>query len=375
MKIPSLISLFSPGRCAALAAVFVQAVLLTSAPAQENATASAAKTSQPSAQMQAVLDELAALNPKPLETLTPEEARKQPGPADAVGKLIKKRGIDGPQKVADVNDETIKEDRAEVKVRIYTPAGDGPFPLVLYVHGGGWVIADLDSYDASARALCNAAAAVVVSTHYRQAPEHHFPASHSDVFAAYQWMVKNAKDLKGDVNRVAVVGESAGGNMVAGIGIMAVAKGVPKPSHQVLIYPVTDLTTMDTPSYREHAAAKPLDKAMMQWFAQYAVTNAADVKDPALSIVKGGAALKNSPATTVITAEIDPLKSDGDKFVAALKEQGVPVTHRNYEGVTHEFFGMGAVLDTAREAVAFAANQITASFSPKLAPLEKPAKE
>lgn len=144
-------------------------------------------------QMQAVLDQLAKLGPKPIETLSPAEARKQPTPADAVMALLKSQGKStAPEAVGKVEDKTFPGPAGPVAIRIYTPAGTGPFPVVLYIHGGGWVIANLDTYDASARALTNAAQAVLVSTHYRQAPEHKFPAAHDDTWAAYEWVMKNA---------------------------------------------------------------------------------------------------------------------------------------------------------------------------------------
>lgn len=156
-------------------------------------------------------------------------------------------------------------------VRIYTPKGDGPFPVILYIHGGGWVIADLDTYDSSPGALCNAAQAIVVSTHYRLAPEHPFPAAHEDVFAIYQWVMKNEEKRNYDAKRLAVVGESAGGDMAAAISLMAKARGVTLPIHQVLVYPVTDPGIANSPSYLDNAEAKPLNKAMMEWFVRHTV--------------------------------------------------------------------------------------------------------
>ena len=191
----------------------------------------------PSTQMKAVLDQLAALGGKPIETLSPVEARKQPTPADAVKALLKKQGKStAPEEVGKVEDKTIAGPGGPIPLRVYTPKGTGPFPLVLYIHGGGWVIADLDTYDSSPRALANAAGAVVLSTDYRHAPEHKFPAAHEDVFAAYQWMLKNAGTLQGDASRAAVVGESAGGNMAIGICLMARDNGIQMPSYQVLVY-------------------------------------------------------------------------------------------------------------------------------------------
>ncbi|MDB6153628.1 MAG: alpha/beta hydrolase [Chthoniobacteraceae bacterium] len=317
----------------------------------------------PDPQMKAVLDELTSFGGKPIETLSPEEARKQPVPADAVKKLMKDQGKKGPELVADVDDIKMKLTDHSLDARVYQPKGDGPFPVILYVHGGGWVIGDIEAYDASPRALCNATGAVVFSVDYRLAPEYKFPAAHEDVFGAYQWLFDNAGRWKGDSKRIAVVGESAGGNLAAAVGLMAKDKGMQLPVHVVLIYPVTDLTDFDTPSYKENAQAKPLSKAMMEWFAKQTLAKPEDAKNPGLSIALAGDALKGLPPTTIINAQIDPLRSDGDKLAKALTDAGVKVDHRTYEGVTHEFFGMGAVVDKAKEAVDFAATNLKTAFS------------
>ena len=163
-------------------------------------------------QMKAVLDSLAALHPKPIETLSAAEARKQPGPPDAVKALLKKRGQSiAPLPVSAVQDRTVPGQSGAIPARVYTPEGTGPFPVVIYFHGGGWVIANINAYDASCRALCRDAKAVVVSVGYREAPEHKFPAAHEDSYAATQYIMKNADQFGGDPNRVAVAGESAGG--------------------------------------------------------------------------------------------------------------------------------------------------------------------
>ncbi len=164
----------------------------------------------------------AKLGAKPPDTLSPTEARKQPSPADAVMALLKARSKSAaPEVVGNVANRTVPGPGGQIPVRIYTPAGNGPFPLIFYIHGGGWVIANLDTYDASARGLTNAAQAVVVSTHYRQAPEDKFPAAHEDVWASYQWAVANAPSINADPARVAVAGESAGGNLAANVAIRA----------------------------------------------------------------------------------------------------------------------------------------------------------
>ncbi|MDP9292669.1 MAG: alpha/beta hydrolase [Verrucomicrobiota bacterium] len=317
----------------------------------------------PDPQMKAVLDELASLGGKPVATLSPEEARKQPSPADAVAALMKKQNKKGPEPVGDVDNTKVTVGDHSVPVRIYTPKGDGPFPVIFYIHGGGWVIADLDTYDASPRALANAVGAIVVSTHYRQAPEFKFPAAHEDVFGVYQWVLKNDDKRKYDSKRIAIVGESAGGNMAAAVCLMAKEKGVQLPLVQVLVYPIADMTDMDSPSYRENAEAKPLNKAMMQWFGKHTLAKPEDAKNPLLSLALAGDALKGLPPATIINAQIDPLASDGDKLTKALTAAGVKVNHKMYDGVTHEFFGMGAVVDKAKDAEQFAAADLKAAFS------------
>lgn len=315
----------------------------------------------PDPQMKAVLDAHASLNPKPIETLSPEEARKQPAMDKAVMKVMKEQDKK-PEKVEDIDNTEVKLASGDVKVRIYKPKGDGPFPTILYIHGGGWVIADLDTYDATPRGLCNATNAVVVSTHYRQAPEHKFPASHEDVFGVYQWLVNNTAKLKIDSKKVAVVGESAGGNMATAISMMAKEKGFHMPVHQVLVYPVADMTGTPAPSVTENATAKPLNKAMLDWFGKHLMKTPDDAKNPRLSLLLAGEELNGMPPTTIILAQIDPLRSGGEALAQALTDAGVKVNLKTYGGVTHEFFGMGAVVDKAKEAMGVAAADLKAAF-------------
>lgn len=325
---------------------------------------------QASPQMQAVLDQLNALGGKPITGLSAKDARKQPSPADAVKELMKKQDLK-PEKLGKIDDIDIKLSSGDVNGRIYKPEGDGPFPVILYIHGGGWVLADLDTYDATPRALSKATNALVISTDYRHAPEHRFPAAHEDVFGAYQWTLENAGRWGGDASRVAVVGESAGGNMAVSLGMMAQAKGMQMPVHQVLVYPVAS-TSMNTESYRQHAQAAPLNAAMMKWFFEQTMAKEEDWKDPQINLLDAQS-LAGLPPTTIITADIDPLRSDGELLAKKLRSDGVSVQLKNYEGVTHEFFGMGAVVDTAREAVNFAAGNLKAALgTPERAAATKP---
>ncbi len=316
----------------------------------------------PDAPMKAVLDTLASLGGKPLPTLTAPEARRQPTPADAVKALLVKQGKStAPELVGRVEDRTIPGGGgAGIPVRIYWPKGDGPFPLIVYYHGGGWVIANLDVYDSTPRALANAVGAVVVSSHYRQGPEHKFPAAHDDAWTAYEWAVANAASLKADPSRVAVAGESAGGNLAANVAIWARDKGKPAV-HQLLVYPIA-ATGMDTPSYRENADAKPLSKPAMAWFFDKYTRTRADLQDTRLALVKVKD-LKGLPPATVVLAQIDPLRSEGEQYAERLRAAGVDVAVQKYDGVTHEFFGMGAVHPKAQQAMGAAAERLRSAFA------------
>ena len=314
----------------------------------------------PTPGMKAVLDKLASMHPKPLPKLTAEEARKQPTPADAVKAVLEGEGRSSkPEEVAKVQEIQLAGADGQIPARVYTPAGTGPMPVVVYYHGGGWVIANLDVYDSSPRALANLTRAILVSVEYRQGPEHKFPAAHEDAFAAYKWVVENAASLGGDPKRVAVAGESAGGGLAAAVSMMARDRKAPMPVAELLVYPIAgyDFTT---PSYRENASAKPLDKAGMQWFFKQYLKSPKDGQDPRINLVK--ADLKGMPPTTIITAQIDPLRSEGQALAKKLEAAGVQVEAKNYEGVTHEFFGMGAAIPEAREAEKFGAEGLAKSL-------------
>lgn len=304
-------------------------------------------------EMQAVIETLASLGGKPIETLSAQEARQQPTPTDAVMKLMQANNIPTPPVTSDTMSRMVMPG---VKVRIYTPKGaTGTLPVVVYYHGGGWVIANLDTYDASVRGLVEKTGAIFVSVAYRQAPEHKYPTAHNDSFAAYQWVLKNAASFKGDPQNVAVVGESAGGNLAASVSMMARDKKVMLPKHQVLVYPIAGYD-MNTPSYQQNAQAKPLNKPMMGWFFEKYLRGAADGKSPMISLVNAN--LKGLPATTVITASLDPLMSDGKMLADKLKAAGIATKYENFEGVTHEFFGMAAVVPQAAQAQDLAAGEL-----------------
>lgn len=317
-------------------------------------------------QAQAVLDELIELGARPIQSLTPAQARGGPTPADAVMSLIRKRGeTPEPERVGSVEDRTVPgPSGTEVAVRIYRPdtALSGELPVVVYVHGGGWVLADLDVYDASPRAIADQADCIVVSVDYRRAPEHVFPAAHDDVLAAYRWVAANAAGIGGDPSRIATVGESAGGNLAAATALELAVSGEPGPVFQVLVYPVTNVYR-DSPSIIEQAEAVPLNAAMLPWFYNKYLASPSQADDARLSPLRAPLhRLANQPPTLVITAELDPLRDEGEAFGHRLTEAGVASTVTRYDGVPHEFFGWVAVLDQAAAAVDEAAVALRHAF-------------
>jgi acetyl esterase len=316
---------------------------------------------QPNAQMQGVLDQLQALGPKPIPTLSAAEARKQPTPADAAKRVMAKEGKStAPDPAVASVDRTIPTATGTLPVRIYTPtSGSGPWPIVVYYHGGGWVIANKAVYDGGARALSKLANAVVVSVDYRQGPEHKFPAAHDDAVAAYEWALKNAASIKGDPTKVALAGESAGGGLAVATAIAARDRKLQMPVAVVSVYPIAGTDTT-TESYIENAEAKPLNRALMSWFFENYFNGPQDRADPRVNLV--AADLHGLPPTTVINAQIDPLRTEGEQLAKRLGAAGVDVRQKTYDGVTHEFFSMGTVVDDAMSAEQMAADALTNAF-------------
>ena len=334
--------------------------------AQEDAGGDAAPMSgtmeRADADMARVLEALMALEPQPIPELSAEDARQQPTPADAVARVIEEDGLDVPEPAVTKEDITYPAGAGDQPARVYTPtdAGEGPYPLVVYVHGGGWVIADIDTYDASAASLADKLGAVVISLEYRHAPEDPFPAAHEDVLAGYAWAVENAGQYDADADRLALVGESVGGNMVVATAIAARDQQLTQPDHVVSVYPVAQ-TSLDTESYTENAEAVPLNRAMMEWFFDLTVTDESQLSDPRISLVD--ADLAGLPPITIVNASIDPLLSDGTMLADAIEAAGGEVEQRTFEGVTHEFFGMAAVVEAAAAAQDYAVERLNADLA------------
>ena len=331
----------------------------TAPPATE--MAAAPEAGKPAADMQKVLDKLASLGGKPVETLTPAEARKQPTPADAVKALMTDQGMStAPDPAVTTKDVTYPAGAGAQKARIYMPVGaKGPLPVILYIHGGGWVIADIDVYDSSPRALAKSTGAIVVSIEYRHAPEAKFPAAHDDANAAYKWALANAAKWGGDPKKVALVGESAGGNMATTVAMFARDMKLQAPVALIAVYPVAN-TSPDTASKKAFVAAKPLNTPMLDWFFKYTLAKPEQASDPRLNLV--AAKLDGLPPTTIILAEIDPLHDDGAGLAEKLKAAGVATELKEFSGVTHEFFGMGSVVAGAKSAQDYATSRLKAAF-------------
>lgn len=315
------------------------------------------------ADMQRVITALMAFNAPPFFKQEPRVARDLPTFADAYAAVLAMDKKPGVEAVASIAHKVIAGPGGPLLLRIYTPAGSGPMPVTMYYHGGGFVFANLDVYDASPRALANASGAIVVAVAYRQAPEHPFPAAPLDAFAGYQWVLANAASFGGDPKRVAVTGESAGGNLATGVAIQARDKGIQLPVHQLLVYPVTTYSEKPPASYLENEMTLPLSTPGLAWFGKYYLSKPGDALKPLASVL--GANLKGLPPATIINADLDPLRDDGAAYEMKLKAAGVSVNRRLYLGVTHEFFGMTGAVAKAKEAMDYGAAALKTSFGTK----------
>ncbi|HVU68610.1 MAG TPA: alpha/beta hydrolase fold domain-containing protein [Ktedonobacteraceae bacterium] len=292
-------------------------------------------------QTKAYLDEMAALNMPAMSAFPPEVIRQ--------GIAAQFAQAPAGEPVAKVENRTIPGPAGEIPVRIYTPEGTGPFPLLVYFHGGGWVICTLDTHDGQCRSLTNGAGCVVVSVDYRLAPEHKFPAAPQDCYAATCWVAEHAAELNGDPTRLAIGGDSAGGNLTAVVAQMARDQGGPRLIFQLLIYPATDFTAQ-TASKKENAQGYFLTLEDMHWFEGHYLNSEADRLNPLASPMLASD-LSHLPPALVLTAEYDPLRDEGELYGQRLQAAGVPVTMRRYNGLIHGFFGQAAIVDEARRAV------------------------
>jgi acetyl esterase len=220
---------------------------------------------------------------------------------------------------------------------------------MVYFHGGGWVICDLDTHEVVCSAIAHRAGAVVVSVDYRLAPEHKFPAAVTDAYAATAWVSANAARLGVDASRISVGGDSAGGNLGAVVSLKSRNENGPAIALQALIYPVTDLSSMATPSYVEFAEGYQLSKVLMEWFRDHYLVAAEAARDPYASPLLA-LDLRGLPPAVILTAECDPLRDEGEAYAKRLAEAGVPVTCTRYAGMIHPFFSLSGAIPRALDA-------------------------
>ncbi len=301
----------------------------------------------PDLQTRKILEELAAKGGAPVSELPAAEARTSRNAFFAA--------MGGsPPPISKVEDRFIPGPAGDVAVRIYTPEtpveGNAPYPILVYFHGGGWLLGSLDSHDSLCRSLANGAGCIVVSVDYRLAPENRFPAAVEDAYAAVCWAWESASDFEGDATRIAVGGDSAGGNLATVCCLMARDRNGPPLFHQLLLYPVLDLSDFDRPSYHEHATGYLLTADSMVYYRDQYLTRKQDRKNPYASPLLAED-LSGLPPATVIAAQLDVLTDEGKEYADRLRSAEVPVTYLCYEKMIHPFLNFLSHVDRAKEAV------------------------
>jgi len=299
-------------------------------------------------QCKAFLDSLAAAGGPPIEQLPVPDART------VALAMIEAGGPEEP--VANVENRTVPGPARPIPIRIYRPSMEASLPALLFFHGGGFVICNLDTHDRQCRALANASGCAVVSVDYRLAPEHAFPAAPEDAYAATRFVSEHAAELGLDASRLAVGGDSAGGNLAAVVPLMAKERGGPAVAFQVLIYPTIDWDDQ-SPSMHEYGEDHFLTRGAMQWFREQYLPRTDDARHPWASPIHAED-LAGLPPALVITAECDPLRDQGEAYAGRLQAAGVPIELKRYEGMIHPFFSLAGIVDGGREAIEHAARTL-----------------
>jgi acetyl esterase len=305
---------------------------------------------------QRVLDLIREAGRPPYETLTPAEARE----TYRAGRRVLQPD---PPEVAEVRNLKAPGPQGEIPLRLYRGIGTergAALPALVYFHGGGWVIGDLDTHDGVCRLIANAGGCAVISVDYRLAPEHKFPAAVHDAVAATEWVAANAGPLGIDASRLAVGGDSAGGNLAAVVALVARDRGGPRLRFQMLIYPATDFVTSDDPQ-RERFEGFPLNVVTMNWFRDHYLRGVVDHGDWRASPLRAKD-LRGLPQAYVLTAGFDPLRVEGEAYANRLRDAGVSAQHRHLEGQMHGFISMGKLIAAARPATEEAARAVTAAL-------------
>jgi acetyl esterase len=305
----------------------------------------------------ALLAQIQAGGGKPLYEMTVEEVRAMIVGSSAV--------LSGPPvEVASAVDRTLATSVGTVPVRIYTPIGahSQPLPLIVYFHGGGFVAGDLNTHDGTARYLCQNSDAIVVSVDYRRPPEHKFPAAVDDANAAVEWVAQHAGELGGDGSRIAVAGDSAGGNLATVVAQLARARGGAPLAFQALFYPLVDNTLAHSPSRAQFGGGDFfLSNRDMEWFRGHYLEDTAQAQDPRVSPLLAQD-VSGLPPALIVAAECDPLTDEGRAYAERLSAAGVPVDYKCFPGTIHAFMSFSGAIPLAREALGFAASRLRAAL-------------
>ena len=304
-------------------------------------------------QARAVIDLVISSGRPAYHQLSPKDARQ-------LFRETRPASTPTPPQIGMVRDLTADGPLGPIPLRVYRPAGvpaSTPLAVLVFFHGGGWVIGDLETHDVLCRQLTAGSGVSVVSVDYRLAPEHKFPAAVDDAWAATRWVVAHAGELAVDASRLAVGGDSAGGNLAAVVALLARGKGAPAIAVQVLIYPVTDLVG-ETRSYRDFAEGYLLTREGMRWFIAHYLTAEAEAVDWRASPLRAQS-LAGLPPALIVTAGFDPLRDEGEAYAERLRDAGVRVDSVCYGGMIHGFVPMGRLLDTAGRAISLIAGSLS----------------
>jgi acetyl esterase len=304
-------------------------------------------------QVQAIRDRLEAERVPNLYTLPIEEARKR----DVEGAIATAGQL---EPVAQIHDFVIPGEAGDIACRLYRAEGE-TLPAVVYFFGGGWSLGTLDTSDAVCRMITNRAKCASIAVSYRLAPEHKFPAAVEDCYRGTAWVAEHAEELGIDPGRIAVAGDSSGGNLAAAVTLLARERGNPTLIHQLLVYPNTDAAA-NTASMRDITDEHFFNINAIKWYWGMYLGSPEDGNNPLASPLRA-ADLSGLPPATVITAELDPLRDESEFYAKKLAEAGVPAEIIRYDGMMHGFFTMVGILDTATEAVATAASRLAFAFS------------
>ena len=290
-----------------------------------------------------LLEAIEAQGNPALESLPPAEARRL-----AAESMKPVEGVREP--VRSVEDRRIPGPEGEIPIRVYTADTPAPRPALIYFHGGGWVVCDLDTHDVVCTAIAHRAGAVVVAVDYRLAPEYKFPAAVVDCYAATVWVASNAERLGIDPQRISVGGDSAGGNLATVVSLKSRDEHGPAIALEVMVYPVTDLSSFASRSYQEFGEGHQLTKTEMEWFRDHYLSSMEDAANPHASPLLAGD-LRGLPPALIITAECDPLRDEGEAYGKRLADAGVPVTCTRYRGMIHPFFSLSGAIPQAFDAL------------------------